>query len=108
MHENTKMKTIDKTKPFSPAQANRRETKSADFRTMYANDIQIQTTPWDMRLTFSQMKAPMVPTSNPTLDITQISELFISPQLAKKMALIIIEQLRSYEEAMGEIPLPKE
>jgi|SRR5579863_3822422 len=104
------MDKIDKAKPaFGPKQPVKRELKqSPDFRTLYANDIQVQTTPWDLRLTFGQMKAPTEPTAPPRIEVTEVSEVFMSPQLAKKMALIIIEQLRSYEEAVGEIPLPKE
>jgi hypothetical protein len=40
--------------------------------------------------------------------IKLIGELRMSPQLAKRLALILIEQLKRYEQQFGEIPGPKE
>ena len=41
------------------------------------------------------------------LSIKQLGEVRMSPQLAKKVAMISIEQLNAYEERFGPLPGPK-
>jgi hypothetical protein len=89
------------------ANANRRHTQSPSFFSIYANDVQVQTTPWDLRLIFGEITN--VPTSkDPIVDIMQLGELRLSPQLAKKMTEVLLDQLSTYEANVGEIPLPKD
>ncbi len=85
----------------------RETSKSAEFVSLYANDVQVQTTPWDMRLLLGEISDPPSPES-PTLKIQQLGELRISPQLAKRLTLIMLDQIKVYEESFGEIPGPKE
>ena len=85
----------------------REMSKSAEFVSLYANDVQVQTTQWDVRLVLGEISDP--PSSeSPTLKIQQLGELRISPQLAKRLTLIMLDQIKVYEENFGEIPGPRE
>jgi hypothetical protein len=77
------------------------------FVSLYANDTQIQLTPWDFRLIFGQIANVPTP-ENPTIQVRQIGEVRMSPQHAKKITLILIGQLKHYEETIGPIPLPSD
>jgi len=91
-----------------PSKIPRRETtKSPDFVSIYANDIQLQTSSWDLRMILGEVGD--VSEGDPAVaQIKLIGELRMSPQLAKRLALILIEQLKRYEQQFGEIPGPKE
>ena len=83
----------------------RKESKVQNFFSIYANDIQFQTTPWDCRLVFSEL---VVLDEPPILDVRQLGEIRISPQLAKKVVEILVRQLTQYEEKFGVIPGPRD
>jgi hypothetical protein len=81
----------------------REDTTSPDFFSVYVNDIQVQTTPWDIRLMLGEIGG--IPSEgNPIIRVKQLGEVRMSPQLAKRVMTIITEQLRTYEERFGEIP----
>lgn len=83
----------------------RLETPAADAFSVYSNDIQVQTSPWDLRLTFGEIMT-YATQDDPTLKVKVLGELRLSPQLAKKLTLILIEQIDFYEKNIGEIPSP--
>jgi|ERR1035438_6626031 hypothetical protein len=89
------------------ANVNRKQERSPDYFSVYANDLQMQTTPWDIRLIFGLITGTPVDHTG-VVNVTQLGELRLSPQLAKLVAMILTQQLRGYEEQFGEIPLPKE
>jgi hypothetical protein len=91
--------------PILRANVNRHTEMSPSYTTLYANDIQFQTTPWDVRLIFGVISNLPTPES-PTATVMQVGELRVSPQLAKKMIMIMHAQLRGYEAQYGEIPVP--
>jgi len=91
--------------PIAP-EPRRVVTVDSGFVTLYANDIQIQTSPWDMRLTFGEV-GDLIPSEVPGIAIKQVGELRISLPLAKKLTMIMFDQLKTYEAQVGEIPLPK-
>ena len=80
-------------------------TKSAEFTSIYSNDVQVQTSLWDMRLIFGEIGDPPMP-DNPTVNIKLLGELRMSLPLAKRLTLIVVDQLKAYEAQFGEIPLP--
>lgn len=87
--------------------ADRKTVRSDNYATLYANDIQIQTTPWDIRLIFGLIE--VLPTlDSPSATINQVGELHVSPQLAKRVAMLLMQQLSVYEKQMGEIPQPQD
>lgn len=87
------------------ANVNRTVVRAEPYALLYANDVQIQTTPWDVRLVLGRILE--LPTKeNPTATISQVGEIHISPQLAKRLTMLLIKQLDTYEKRMGEIPQP--
>lgn len=93
--------------PIARANLNREVIVSPDFVTLYANDTQMQVTPWDVRLIFGQISD--IPTKeNPTAVIKRVGEVRMSPQHAKTVVRILSAQLDSYEQNIGPIPQPKD
>lgn len=77
--------------------------RSPAFVSIYANDIQLMTSPWDMRLVLSEMGDLM---ENDAVAINQLAELRISLPLAKKLTMMMIEQINKYEARVGvRVPL---
>jgi hypothetical protein len=88
------------------ANVSREETTSPTFVTLYANDTQIQVSPWDVRLIFGEITEPAT-AERPTNIIKRTGEVRMSPQHAKVVAMILVAQLKNYEENLGPIPGPK-
>lgn len=87
------------------ANVNREVNKSGQFMSIYANDVQVQTTPWDMRLTFGEITGNPVG-DNPMVSVLQTGELRLSLPLAKRLAIILVKQIEIYEQNLGVIPVP--
>jgi hypothetical protein len=87
------------------ANVNRQVVMAPTFVSLYANDVQIQTSPWDVRLIFGEIFQAPSP-ENPNAIVRQLGELRVSPQLAKKLAEIILGQLAIYEKRFGAVPSP--
>lgn len=100
--------TSTPTSPVEKVQAEvnfRRDlTKSPDYFSIYANDFQVQTGPWDVRLVFGEIGDSSTEGGIPAMSVRQLGEMRMSPQIAKKLTMILIEQLRTYENRFGEIP----
>lgn len=88
------------------ATANRQVEQSPAFVSVYTNDTQLQMTPWDLRLVFGVVAEAPTPV-NPKVLVKTLCEVRMSPQHAKKIASILLEQLKHYEENVGEIPQPR-
>ena len=87
------------------ANVNREALKSDQFVSIYANDTQFQVSPWDVRLVFGVIDE--LPTKErPTILVQTLAEVRMSPQHAKKVTMVLLEQLKAYEENVGPIPLP--
>lgn len=81
----------------------REVTKAAGFVSIYTNDIQVQTSPWDMRLLLGEISR--FPThEDAVLGINLLGEVRLSPQCARRFVAIMLEQLNGYEERFGKIP----
>lgn len=89
--------------PAEESKVHRREvTKSPDFLSIYTNDIQIQTSPWDLRISMGIIAD--ISGDPPIVNVKHLADVNMSPQLAKKVAKILTDQLDIYEEQFGEIP----
>jgi hypothetical protein len=88
--------------------ANRHVVASSSFVSLYANDVELQTTPWDVRLTFGELSVAPDADGVPSALITQVGQVRLSPQIAKRVLFILAQQLQTYEAAFGPIPQPKE
>jgi hypothetical protein len=49
---------------------------------------------------------PSAQQPSPTIHVTQVGEVRMSPQHAKKVVQILLAQIQGYEERIGPIPLP--
>lgn len=89
------------------ANVNRQMVSSDQFVSIYANDTQIQTSPWDFRFVFGVISS--VPTTeDPTIVVRQIGEVRMSPEHAKRIAKVLVQQVVNYERNVGPIPQPEE
>src|SRR5271157_5183875 len=93
------------TTPKAAAEIRRENVKSPEFVSIYANDVQVQMSPWDMRLVLGEL-GDLRTADRQIVTIRQLAELRISPQLAKRLTTIMIVQLKIYEERFGHIPEP--
>ncbi len=91
--------------PEPAAEVKRENIRSPEFVSIYANDIQVQTSPWDMRFILGEITTPAT-AGEPVVTIRQLGELRISPQLAKRLTMIMVDQLGVYEKRFGQIPEP--
>ena len=99
--------TNDAKAAFVRANTERKIVAAPNFTSIYANDVQVQTSPWDLRLILGEIAS--IPTKEePTVTIRQLGEVRLSPQLAKKLTIILFQQLQGYEKRFGEIPMPKD
>ncbi len=90
--------------PIIRANLNRETVTAPNFASLYANDTQVQVTPWDIRLIFGEITEP--PTEDrPTVVVKLTGEVRMSPQHAMKLAMILLGQLKQYEQAFGQIPM---
>lgn len=86
----------------------REATRATEFFSIYANDVQIGISPWDVRLVFGELGDIVQPDEIPAIAVRQLGELRISLELAKKLTMMMAEQLKSYEANVGDIPLLNE
>lgn len=108
-----KRRTLDAPKHEEPddlkivrANVHREIVTSPAFVSLYANDTQVQVTPWDIRLIFGVIAEPATQ-DRQTVVVQTVGEVRVSPQHAKAFALILLRQLKLYEDNVGPIPLPQ-
>jgi hypothetical protein len=80
--------------------------RSPTFVSIYANNVNFVTTPWDFELLFGQT----VPEDPSNIHIAVQAMVTVSPQMAKALATSLIQNVRAYEQQFGEIrytPLPQ-
>jgi hypothetical protein len=84
-----------------PQQPTVKLQNAPDFRESYANSVQVRVSVWDFLLTFGrlQQQTPDV------VEVTNFQNIYLSPQQAKALAMILQQNLESYEKAFGEIKL---
>jgi len=86
----------------------KRENVSPDkFVSLYVNDLQVQITPWDFRVLLGLVTGTPSKES-PELEIATIGEIRMSPQLAKRLLVVLQGQVQNYEQSVGPIPLAKD
>ena len=74
---------------------------SDDYREGYANSVQIRMKVWDFFLAFGRVQ----PTSGPGIELTNFQGIFLSPQQAKALSLMLQQNVENYEQTFGEIKL---
>jgi Protein of unknown function (DUF3467) len=76
-------------------------TSTEEYRESYANSVQVRVSLWDFFLSFgtiNQTQADMV-------NIRNFQGIFLSPQQAKALTNVLVQNVQQYESAFGEIKL---
>lgn len=76
-------------------------TRTPDYRTGYANNVQIRPSVWDFGLIFGTINQ----TSADAIDVENFQEIYVSPQQAKAMYGLLGQHLAQYEAAFGVVSL---
>lgn len=91
---------------FVRANVQRKLVTGKDFAAYYSNDTQVQTTPWDVRFMFGVI-ADIDPDQQ-TAIVERVADVRMSLEHAKKVAMILTEQIRQHEARIGFIALPQD
>jgi hypothetical protein len=86
----------------SVLQPRRREAEyrqSDAFLSLYANSVQVRTTPWDIQLTFGEISS----IDQQKVIIENQLAVNLSPQQAKSLLDVLSGQVQEYERQFGEI-----
>jgi len=89
----------------SPQEHQERELqvfRSEEFVKVYANNVQIETSIWDCRLTFGELTKA----TDGKPSVEQLVTVVMSPQHAKALVGVLAGNLQQYEKQVGEIKLP--
>jgi hypothetical protein len=90
--------------PTAAAKNTREEVKGTEYFSIYANDVRVQTSIWDVRLKFGEVDGDV----DDRLSIKVLGEVRLSPPLAKALTVLLIKQLQQYEAKHGPIPVNPE
>jgi hypothetical protein len=91
---------------FVRANVHREVVEGPGFASLYANDTQVQLSPWDVRLIFGIIDTP-ASAEHRTIRVKTTGEVRMSLQHAKKVAEILVRQLGLYEKRFGPISIPE-
>ncbi|MCU1284535.1 MAG: hypothetical protein JWO13_885 [Acidobacteriales bacterium] len=76
-------------------------SNSTEYRESYANSVQIHVSVWDFLLTFGRLQQ-----QTPELvEVSNFQSIYVSPQQAKALLMILRQNVENYEKAFGEIKL---
>jgi flagellar protein FlaG len=76
-------------------------SNSDDFRESYANSVQVRWSVWDFFIllgTFQQQ-------SEDTVEVKNFQGVYLSPQQAKALMMLLDQNVANYEKTFGEIKL---
>ncbi len=76
-------------------------SSSADYRENYANSVQVRVSLWDFFLSFGTINQTMPD----AVAIHNFQGIFLSPQQAKALTNVLVQNVQQYESAFGEIKL---
>jgi hypothetical protein len=74
---------------------------SGDYREQYANSVQMRVSLWDFFLLFGTVNQ----TAADAVTIQNFQGVYLSPQQAKALSNLLLQNLKQYEAAFGEIQL---
>jgi flagellar protein FlaG len=76
-------------------------TNSPDYRDSYANSVQVRWSVWDFFLVFGTFQQH----TESAVDIRNFQGIYLSPQQAKALMMILEQNVANYEKTFGEIKL---
>src|SRR5689334_9186764 len=88
--------TVEQADPIVRANIHRETMPATEQISLYANDTQLQISPWDFRFIFGVIASTPSP-DNPTIKVQEVGEVRMSPQHAKKITQVLLQQIQSYE-----------
>ena len=77
-------------------------TKTPDFRSIYSNNVAFAISAFDVSLIFGEIAG----NEEGKLHVEQMIRVTMSPQHAKVLALIMMENIKTYETTVGPITIP--
>ncbi len=86
--------------------AERKVARSQNFFSVYTNDMQVMTGPWDVRINIGEVEDVQLVADKPVMTVNQLGEVRMSVQIAKRLILMLADQLKTYEAMFGQIPGP--
>lgn len=87
--------------PPVPQPPNVKLTATNDYRESYSNSVQVRVSVWDFFLAFGTLRAQ---TPN-EVEVANFQGIYLSPQQAKALLMILQQNVSQYESAFGEIKL---
>jgi|SRR5580700_10037123 hypothetical protein len=83
-------------------QVPQQNTKTADFKSIYSNNVQFTMSPWDVVFMFGENQS----VKDNILMVEQSVRVVMSPQHAKVFCQVLTDQIGKYETAFGVIQVP--
>ena len=84
-----------------PQQPEVKLTSTKDYRDSYANSVQVRVNVWDFFLVFGTLKQQ----TPAEVEVENFQGVYLSPQQAKALSNLLLQNLKQYEAAFGEIQL---
>jgi flagellar protein FlaG len=75
--------------------------QTPDYRESYANSVQVRVSVWDFQLVFGLASSE----SPEQVNIRNHQAIFLSPQQAKALSNLLVQNLAQYEQAFGPLNL---
>ena len=75
--------------------------QTSDYRDNYANSVQVRMSVWDFHLAFGTLQSQV----ENRIEVKNFQGVYLSPQQAKALTLMLQQNLANYEQAFGEIKL---
>lgn len=85
----------------APQQPQVRIVRQEDYREGYANSVQVRVSLWDFFLQFGTIAAQ----SQTEVQLDVFQGVYLSPQQAKALHMVLGENLKQYEQAFGQIKI---
>jgi flagellar protein FlaG len=76
-------------------------SNSPDYRENYSNSVQVRWSVWDFFLVFGTFQQQ----TDEAVDIKNFQGIYVSPQQAKALMMILEQNVANYEKTFGEIKL---
>jgi hypothetical protein len=87
--------------PAIPNQPNIKLVNDPNYRETYANSVQVRVNVWDFFLVFGTMQQQV----ETEVEIRNFQGIYLSPQQAKALMMILQQNVTNYEQTFGEIKL---
>jgi len=84
-----------------PEQPEIRLINNDDYRESYSNSVQVRMSVWDFFMAFGVMQ----PQTENRIEIRNFQGVYLSPQQAKALSVMLQQNVANYEQAFGEIKI---